>query len=74
MLHKHQPDDNPPIGIILGTGKHEVSVSFALAGMSNQVFVSRYQLHLPEKEELKRLVEMDLERFGNLKKPPLLKE
>ena len=71
---ENQPDDNPPIGIILGTGKHEVSVSFALAGMSNQVFVSRYQLHLPEKEELKRLVEMDLERFGNLKKPPLLNE
>ena len=61
---ENQPDDHPPIGIILGTGKHEVSVSYALAGLDNQVFVSRYQLHLPDKEELKRLVEMDLERFG----------
>ena len=60
---ENQPDDHPPIGIILGTGKHEVSVSYALAGLDNQVFVSRYQLHLPDKEELKRLVEMDLEQF-----------
>jgi len=61
---ENQPDDHPPIGIILGTGKREVSVSYALAGLDNQVFVSRYPLHLPDKEELKRLVEMDLERFG----------
>lgn len=61
---ENQPDDHDPIGIILGTGKHEVSVSFALAGLSNQVFVSRYQLHLPDVEDLRRLVKMDLERFG----------
>ena len=61
---ENQPDDHPPVGIILGTGKHEVSVSYALAGISNQVFVSRYQLHLPDTEELRRLVERDLERFG----------
>jgi hypothetical protein len=27
-------------------------VEYALGGMSNQVFVSRYLLHLPTKEEL----------------------
>ena len=61
---ENQPDDNAPIGIILGTGKHEVSVSYALAGLSNQVFVSRYQLHLPDAEELRQLVEKDLETYG----------
>ncbi|MEM9984803.1 MAG: PDDEXK nuclease domain-containing protein [Bacteroidota bacterium] len=61
---ENQPDDNPPIGIILGTGKNEVSVSYALAGLDNQVFVSQYQLYLPDPEELRRLVAMDLERYG----------
>ncbi|RMG63983.1 MAG: DUF1016 family protein, partial [Bacteroidetes bacterium] len=61
---ENQPDDHAPIGIILGTGKHEVSVSYALAGLSNQVFVSHYQLHLPDAEELRRLVAKDLEVFG----------
>lgn len=44
--------DNAPIGIILGAYKDQVLVEYALQGISNQMFVSRYQLYLPDKEQL----------------------
>lgn len=46
------PDDNPPIGIILGARRDEVLMDYALGGLTNQLFVARYQLYLPKKEEL----------------------
>jgi predicted nuclease of restriction endonuclease-like (RecB) superfamily len=52
-------DDKPPIGIILSAEKDNVMVEYALGGISNQMFVSRYQLYLPEKEQLEhRLLEI----------------
>ncbi len=47
-------DDNPPIGVVLGAYKDRVLVEYALAGISNQLFVSKYQLYLPDKQELQR--------------------
>jgi hypothetical protein len=44
--------DNPPIGIVLGAQKDNVYVEFALEGISNQLFVSKYQLYLPDRDEL----------------------
>lgn len=46
------PDDNPPIGIVLGAKRDEVLMEYALEGITNQLFVARYQLYLPRKEEL----------------------
>lgn len=46
------PDDNPPIGIILGARKDELLMEYALQGITNQLFVARYQLYLPKREEL----------------------
>ncbi len=46
--------DNEPIGIILCTGKDKVQVEFALSRMPNKLFVSKYKLYLPSKEELER--------------------
>ena len=46
------PDDNPPIGIVLGAKRDEVLMEYALEGINNQLFVARYQLYLPRKEEL----------------------
>jgi hypothetical protein len=51
-----ETDENPPIGIILCSEKDETHVEYALGGMSNQVFVSRYLLSLPTKEELEAFV------------------
>ncbi len=48
--------DNEPIGIILCTEKDKVQVEYSIAGMSNKMFVSKYKLYLPTKEELEREV------------------
>ena len=45
-------DDNPPIGIILCTEKDAITTEYALGGLSNNIFASRYVLYLPNKEEL----------------------
>ena len=47
-----QPDDNPPIGIVLGAKKDELLMEYALAGIDNHLFAARYQLYLPNKAEL----------------------
>lgn len=45
-------DDNEPIGLILSAEKNDIVVKYALGSISNQLFVSKYQLYLPKKEEL----------------------
>jgi predicted nuclease of restriction endonuclease-like (RecB) superfamily len=49
--------ENPPIGIVLCSEKSETHVEYALGGLSNPVFVSRYLLHLPTKEELEAFLQ-----------------
>jgi len=51
------PGDNPPVGILLCTQKDHAIVEYALAGMGNTLFVSKYQLELPKKEEIQRFLE-----------------
>jgi predicted nuclease of restriction endonuclease-like (RecB) superfamily len=58
--------DNPPIGIILSKEKDELLVEYATYGMDSQLFVSKYQLYLPNKEELRDLLNNQLE-YLNLK-------
>ncbi len=48
--------DNAPIGIVLGADKNDILVEYATANITNQLFVSKYQLLLPNKEELKEKV------------------
>jgi len=50
--------DNPPIGIVLAREKDEYVVEYALHNISSRLFVSKYQLYLPTKEELQRIIEM----------------
>ncbi len=56
-------DDNPPIGIILCTDKGNFDVQYALGGLSNQIFASKYVLYMPDKEQLIRQVEAVLEKW-----------
>ena len=46
--------DNPPIGIILTKDKDELLVEYATYQMNSQLFVQKYQLYLPNQEELRR--------------------
>ena len=48
------PSDAAPIGIVLGAKKDDLVVQFAIEGITNRIFVSRYQLYLPDKEQLRR--------------------
>lgn len=49
-------NDNPPVGIILSKDKDELLVEYATYGMSSQLFVNKYQLYLPDKDDLIKLV------------------
>ena len=48
--------DNPPIGIIMSHYKDELMVEYATYGMDSNLFVSKYELYLPNKEELRKMV------------------
>ena len=59
----NDPDDNPPIGIILCTDKDNLDAEYALGGLSNQIFASKYVLYMPDKEMLLQQVEAVLKRW-----------
>ncbi|GAB1429275.1 PDDEXK nuclease domain-containing protein [Ignavibacteria bacterium] len=44
--------DNPPIGIVLGAYKDHILVEYATESIGNQLFISKYQLYLPDKKQL----------------------
>ena len=54
--HQMTPGDQPPIGILLCTRKNDALVEFALGDLSNKVFVSRYAVELPKKEEMELFI------------------
>lgn len=56
--------DNPPIGIILSRNKDELLVEYATYNLNSQLFVQKYQLYLPEREELRRELESTLREAG----------
>lgn len=61
-------DDNNPIGIVLGATADKMTMEYAMGNISNQLFVSRYQLYLPDR----KLLENELWRI--MKKQELEKE
>lgn len=52
--------DNPPIGIILSRHKDELLVEYATYNLDSQLFVQKYQLYLPDRESLRRELELTL--------------
>lgn len=54
-------DDNPPIGIVLGAYKDEILVEYATKNITNHLFVSKYQLYLPNQKQLQKELEKLLE-------------
>ena len=53
--------DHEPIGIVIAAEKHELLVKYATGGLSNKIFVSKYQLYLPDQkvleEKLKKIID-----------------
>ena len=56
--------DHPPVGILFCTRKDHALVEYALAGMDNRLFVSRYQLELPKKEQMERFIQKQMKELG----------
>lgn len=54
--HQMTPGDQPPIGILLCTRKNDALVEYALGDLNNTVFVSRYAVELPKKEDMERFI------------------
>ena len=48
-------------GIILSADKDDVLVEYATGGISNKIFVSKYQLYLPDKKLLQKQVKAIME-------------
>ncbi len=55
--------ENDPIGIILCSDKNNTTVKYATGGLSDRIFVSKYQLELPKPEELQRELKRGRELF-----------
>ena len=57
--------DNPPISIVLAKEKDELLVQYAMHNISSQLFVNKYQLYLPNREELRKAIEEQLKEETN---------
>ena len=58
--------DNPPIGIIMCTDKNNIDVEYALGGLSNKIFASKYVLYMPDKQQLISQVERVMKKWHNI--------
>jgi predicted nuclease of restriction endonuclease-like (RecB) superfamily len=56
--------DNSPIGILLCTDKNHALAEYALAGMDNHLFISKYLLELPKKEEMQLFMETQIKKLA----------
>ena len=54
-------DDNPTIGILLCAEKGTQMVEYAMAGMTQNLFVSKYLVVLPSKKTLQKFIENELQ-------------
>lgn len=59
----NEESDNPPIGIILCTDRDFLGAEYALGGLNNNIFASKYTYVIPDKEELIAQVEAVLEKM-----------
>ena len=66
--HWSQPEENPPVGLILCAQKDEALAKYALQGLPNKVLAREYKLALPNEKTLARELELTQKRIENLQK------
>ncbi len=59
--NESEPEDNPPIGILLCLDRNELFVKYATAGMNNLILTGRFKLALPSSKLLRAEVHKVLE-------------
>lgn len=60
---KKSESDQPTIGILLCSEKDETIVKYSVLADKKSVFASQYLLYMPKEEDLKALIENDIQRF-----------
>jgi predicted nuclease of restriction endonuclease-like (RecB) superfamily len=55
-----EENDNPPVGILLVTNHNKTLVEYAIADSDLDIFVSKYQLKLPDKAKLEAFINNEL--------------
>jgi predicted nuclease of restriction endonuclease-like (RecB) superfamily len=55
------PEDQPPLGLVLCTDKNDAVVRYVLPESNQQIFASRYQLHLPSEAQLRQEIQRELD-------------
>lgn len=62
--HYMQPDDNPPVGLLLCTEYGQEMVEYLTPFTDPQLFVARYELQLPSKEKIKDFIMQENRNTG----------
>lgn len=57
-------NDNPPVGILLVAEKDQALVKYATAGMDENLFIQKYLVQLPDKNQLENYIETELKKFN----------
>ena len=60
-----QPDDNPPIGILLCSEVGQEMAEYSLLDLDESVFISKYQLNVPSKERMTEFLRKENEGLYN---------
>ncbi len=55
--HWTQPDENPPVGLILCSEKNDAVARYALEGLASKVLAREYRLALPDEKRLAAEIE-----------------
>lgn len=67
--HEMSTGDNPPVGLILCAQKNDTLVRYATTGLSEQLFVSKYQISLPSEAELRTFLQQEQHRLDRVGPP-----
>jgi hypothetical protein len=58
-----EENDNPPVGILLVAEKDHALVKYATAGMDENLFIQKYLIQLPSKDQLEKHIETELKKL-----------
>lgn len=58
-----EPNDNPPIGILLVAEKDHALVKYATGGMDQNLFIQQYLIKLPSKEKFEKYLVSELNKL-----------
>ena len=62
-----RPYENDPVGLILCADKKQTVVEYALGGMNNKIFASKYKLQLPDPKTIRKEIEREKQKLLEMK-------